>query len=798
MNRSELSDRLEHTALRLYGAGLSQLTDKQAYRALCSVVRDLLSGQHWSSRTQNRGRKQVCYFSMEFLTGPFLHNHLYNLGIESAVRDLLEEAGLDLDRLFAMEPDAGLGNGGLGRLAASYLEALTTLDYPATGYCILYQFGIFRQKIVDGWQVEFPDDWLELGNVWLTPREDDAVAVRFGGNTRPWDDNGKLRVAHENAWTVLAVPWDLYLPGYHSGTVNRLVLWSAKSPEHLDMGAFSRGDYVKALEQNTMAEVLSKVLYPADDHIEGKRLRLRQQYLLVSASLQSILAAHKREYGSLDNLPDKTAIHINDTHPALCVPELMRLLVDDYDYPWEQAWAIAQRTLSYTNHTVMHEALEHWSEDLFRQELPRVYEIVLEINRRLMESLHARYGSDRGKLEYMAPVAQGQVKMENLCLAACHRVNGVSQLHTRILTQGIFRDYYQLDPDRFINVTNGISYRRWLCQANPRLTALLTELIGDGFVHDSRELEHLLQYREDNGVLIQLQTVKRANKEDLTGYIQQANGVKVDPASLFDVQIKRLHEYKRQLLNALHILHLYLELKASPEMEFVPRTFLFAAKASPGYQMAKQIIRLIVAISRLVASEPKVREKLQVVFLEDYRVSLAQRIIPAAEVSEQISVAGKEASGTGNMKLMLNGALTLGTMDGANVEICQQVGDENLFLFGMDASQTAQLQRQGYDPQAFLRGDPALQEVFALLNRGFGGMQFEQIVRSLRPKPQGDGDPYLCLADFADYARAQRRVSEVYQQPLQWNRMALVNIAHAGVFSSDRAAEVYARDIWKL
>ena len=644
--------------------------------------------------------------------------------------------------------------------------------------------------------MEFPDNWLEMGDVWLRTREDDAVEVKFGGEVREWMDNGRFKVAQVGYNSVIAVPHDMFISGYDSDAANRLILWSAKLPQSFDMAAFSRGDYVRALEQNTMAETISKVLYPADDHIQGKRLRLKQQYLLVSASLQSILKKHYKKYHTYANLADKLAIHINDTHPALCVPELMRLLIDEHDFGWDEAWEITCNTLSYTNHTVMSEALERWSVDLFREQLPRVYSICVEINRRLIEHLCAVYPNDWGKINYMAVIANNEVRMANLCLAACHAINGVSKLHTDILRNGIFRDYCQITPDRFLNVTNGIAYRRWLCQGDPLLTDYLTTLIGDGFKRDARELTKLMKYENDEKVLAELRRIKHKNKERLAKLIEERNGIRVDPNSIFDIQIKRLHEYKRQLLNILHVLYLYNQIKKHPDAPFVPRTFIFAAKASAGYIRAKQTISLIVAVANFINADPEVRDKLKVVFIEDYKVSLAEIIIPAADISEQISVAGKEASGTGNMKLMINGAVTIGTLDGANVEIHEQVGDDNIFLFGMKAHEVEGLWQRGYDPNEFLT--PELREVLDMLTSGILGQRFDDLVDSLLTKRFGVADAYMTIADFADYARAQRVVSETYLDQKKFAHMGLVNIANAGIFSSDRSVKEYAEKIWDL
>ncbi len=785
---------------RLFGCDIKEATSQQMYKSLCSVVQELLATKRkkFHDKYRKNGDKQVYYMSMEFLVGTSLRNNLYNLGVEEDFAKAVKKCGFNIQDMYDMEPDAGLGNGGLGRLASCYLDSMTSVGLPGTGFSIRYEFGIFKQKIVDGWQMEFPDDWLSMGDVWLNPREDEAVEVRFGGEVNGWDDNGKYKVAHTNYNSVIAVPYDMYISGYDTGAVNKLVLWSAKSANRFDMAAFSRGDYAKSLEENTMAEVISKVLYPADDHIAGKILRLKQQYLLVSASLQSIINNHLKRCGTLDNMSEKIAIHINDTHPALCVPELMRILVDEYDYGWDDAWKITCETLTYTNHTVMSEALERWNENLFKEQLPRIHQIVCEINRRLVAQLHVIYPGDIAKIDYMAVIAHGEVRMANLCLAACHKVNGVSKLHSDILKNGIFHDYYNIDKDKFTNVTNGIAYRRWLCQANPELAAYLTELIGDGFKHDSMELEKLLKYADDEKVLNKLSEIKHSNKVRLANYIAEANGVNVSPDSIFDIQVKRLHEYKRQLLNVLHILYLYNKIKNNPNGDYVPRTFIFAAKASAGYIMAKQIIRLIVAVSEMINADPEVRDKIKVVFIEDYKVSLAEIIIPAADISEQISIAGKEASGTGNMKLMINGAVILGTLDGANVEIHEQVGDENMFLFGLHTDEVEELWKKGYRPTDYLDNNPELKTVIDMLTSGVLGVKFEDIRRSLLTNDFGVADNYMILADFADYVRAHEDAEKAYRSKLDFARMSLVNIAKAGIFSSDRAIKEYADNIWNM
>lgn len=798
MDKKTALQLLENTCTKQFGCALSEATKQQVYKALCMIVKDILveKNNEFTSKTKKNGDKQVFYMSMEFLVGTSLHNNLYNLKIEDKFKSVLKDVGIDIEEIYEMEPDAGLGNGGLGRLASCYMDSLSSLGIPATGYSIRYEFGIFKQRIIDGWQMEFPDDWLNLGDVWLTARPDESVTVKFGGRVNESFDESGYHVEHVDYVPVLAVPYDMYISGYDSKAVNKLVLWSAKSPKNLDMAAFSRGDYAKALEENTKAEVISKILYPADDHMDGKILRIKQQYFFVSASLQTIVSKHFKKYSTLDNLADKVSVHINDTHPALCVPELMRILMDEYGYGWDDAWEICQKTLSYTNHTVMSEALERWNEQMFREQLPRIYQIVCEINRRLLQKLHEIYPGDYAKIDYMAVIANGEIRMANLCLACCHTINGVSKLHSRILTESIFRDYYNIDNSKFTNVTNGIAYRRWLCQSNPELTAYLESLIGKGFQKDSSELEKLMEFHGDKEVLENLAKIKYNNKVRLARYISKANGINVDPNSIFDIQIKRLHEYKRQLLNVLQILRMYNMIKQNPNLDIPPRTFIFAAKASAGYFMAKQIIRLIVALSDTINKDPVVRDKIKVVFIEDYRVSLAEKIIPAADISEQISIAGKEASGTGNMKLMINGAVTIGTLDGANVEIFENVGEDNIFLFGLKSHEVDELWRRGYSPLDYTRTNPELQAVLDMLTSNVLGARFDDIAKSLLTNAYGVADAYMTLADFDSYCKAQDRVSAVYTDKLKFGNMSLTNIAKAGVFSSDRAIREYAKNIW--
>ena len=785
--------RLKYT----HDVSLQEASAQELHEALGEAVMMAISDNWNNSKHTRMHNRKAYYISAEYLIGRLVYSNMYNMGILDEMKQLFAERGVDLSILEDIE-DAALGNGGLGRLASCYMDSLTTCNIPATGFSIRYEFGIFKQKIIDGWQMEFPDDWLKDGEVWLQARPDESVEVKFGGYVNEYFDENGYHAEHVDYSTVLAVPYDMFISGYNSNAVNKLVLWSAKSPKSIDMTAFSRGDYAKALEENTKAEVISKILYPADDHMDGKILRVKQQYFFVCASLQNIVSKHLKKYGTLDNLGDKVAVHINDTHPALCVPELMRILMDEHGYGWDDAWAICQKTLSYTNHTVMSEALERWNENMFKSILPRIYQIVVEINRRLVSDLNQIYPGDVAKIEYMAVVANGEVRMANLCLACCHKINGVSKLHSDILVNSIFKDYYNVDKEKFTNVTNGIAYRRWLCQSNPELTSYLEELIGDGFKKDAKELENLLKYENDKKVLENLVKIKRMKKVQLADYISRVNGVNVDPDSIFDIQIKRLHEYKRQLLNALQILHLYRKLKENPNLDIPPRTFVFAAKASSGYFMAKQIIRLIVAISNTINADPQVRDKLKVVFIEDYKVSLAEIIIPAADISEQISIAGKEASGTGNMKLMINGAVTLGTLDGANVEIAEAVGEDNIFLFGLKAHEVEQLWQRGYSPTDFIATNHDLKAVLDMLTSNVLGARFDDIAKSLLTNGFGVADAYMTIADFDSYVKAQERVGETYKDTMKFANMSLVNTAKAGIFSADRAVKEYADNIWNI
>ncbi|MBQ7117051.1 MAG: glycogen/starch/alpha-glucan phosphorylase [Clostridia bacterium] len=774
-----------------FGVSAEEATDEQYYKSVALIVRDLMHEgvRDFRADKGNAKSKKIYYLSMEFLMGRSLKNNLYNLNLTKVFEDALKDMGIKLDRLYECEPDAGLGNGGLGRLAACYLDGLATQGYYGMGYSILYECGIFKQKLIDGWQTELPDFWLPGGEVWLRPKEKDTFTVRFGGEVIDNWDNHYHSVEYRNTTDILAVPYDMYVSGKDGKAISILRLWKSKAPS-LDMKYFDQGKYMLAMENQAMAEVISKILYPSDGHAEGKSLRLKQQYFLVSASVQDIVSRHLRHHGTMENFAECNAIHINDTHPTMSIPELMRILLDECGYGWDDAWSIVTKTAAYTNHTVMKEALECWHEDLVRSLLPRIYQIIKEIDNRyrahIWETTH-----DAGKVEEMAVISGGAVRMANLCVATCHSVNGVSALHSQILKDTLFNDYYRLTPDKFKNVTNGIAHRRWLCQANPELTAYITELIGDGFIYDGNELEKLRKFKDDKKVLAKIEKIKLGNKKSFADYVKNQTGVELDPNSIFDVQVKRLHEYKRQHLNALQIIARYLEIKDNPDGDYVPHTYIFGAKAASGYFVAKKIISLICALADLINNDPDMRGRLKVVFLENYNVTMAEKLMPAADISEQISLAGTEASGTGNMKLMINGALTLGTLDGANVEINEAVGDENMFLFGMKTPDVTELQRTGYTPMNYFNNNAELRKVIEFIQQGIGGKQFPEIGNTIIHH-----DPYMVLADFADYRAKQKMIDEVWKDRTKWNRMSLMNIAGAGRFAADRAINDYARDIW--
>ncbi|HBL41678.1 MAG TPA: alpha-glucan phosphorylase [Ruminococcaceae bacterium] len=773
-----------------FGVTPEEATYDQFYKAIAMIVRDSMAKgrAEFAEEAAKSDAKSVYYLCMEFLMGRSLKNNLFNLNLTATIEKALASFGMKLEKLYECEPDAGLGNGGLGRLAACYLDGLASQGYNGMGYSILYEFGIFKQKLVDGWQTELPDFWLPGGEVWLVEREECAHEVRFEGHVEDSWDTHYHHVELTDYTPIRAVPYDMYVSGKDGKGISVLRLWSAKAPG-IDMEQFNSGNYLRAVEQNAMAEVISKVLYPADNHPEGKSLRLKQQYFLVSASTQDIVQRHLRRYGSIDNFAEKVAIHINDTHPTLVIPELMRIFLDECGYGWDDAWRIVTNTVAYTNHTVMKEALECWSEDLVKRLLPRIYQIVKEIDNRYRAYV---WGStqDADYVERTAIISGGTVRMANLCVAACHSVNGVSALHSEILKNSVFNDYYRLTPEKFTNVTNGIAHRRWLNQSNPALAAYLTKLIGKGFTYNADELLRLREYADDKAVLQELEKIKRSNKERFAKQIMQKQGIQLDPDSIFDVQVKRLHEYKRQSMNAFHILSKYLTIKENPNGHYTPHTYIFAAKAASGYFMAKKTISFIVALADLINNDPDVKGRLKVVFVEDYNVSMAEALMPAADVSEQISLAGTEASGTGNMKLMLNGAITLGTMDGANIEICEAVGEENIVIFGMRTPEVAALSAH-YSPKTYYDNNADIHRLVDFIGKGINGKMFPEIGSTIIHH-----DPYMALADFADYRQAQQKIETLWADRETWNRMSLMNISGAGEFAADRAIREYADNIW--
>ena len=792
LKKKQAKELIESKLSHFIGVNPAEATNEQFYKAIALIVRDMMGRgrAEFSHQGSEAGAKRVYYLCMEFLMGRSLKNNLYNLNLTDVFESALKDYGVKLESIYECEPDAGLGNGGLGRLAACYLDGLATQGYVSKGYSIRYEYGIFKQKLVDGWQTELPDFWLPGGDVWLVPHEESAYEVQFEGEVKDtWEDQYH-HVEIENANTIQAIPYDMYVAGKDGKGISVLRLWAAKAPG-LDMTLFNQGDYMRAMERNAMAEVISKVLYPADNHPEGKSLRLRQQYFLVSASIQDIVKHHLREFGTMDNFAEKVAIHINDTHPTMAIPELMRILLDECGYGWDDAWNIVTNSIAYTNHTVMKEALECWPEDLYRRLMPRIWQITKEIDNRFRSFVWQGTGNAE-TVERMAVISNGIVRMANLCVAGSHSVNGVSALHSDILKDTVFSDFYALTPNKFTNVTNGIAHRRWLCQSNPGLSDYLSELIGDGFVKNADKLLDLRKYKDDKTVLEDLGKIKRANKERFADYVKKQTGTVLDPDSIFDVQVKRLHEYKRQHLNALNILSQYLAIKENPDGEFIPHTYIFGAKAASGYFIAKKIISFICALANVINNDPDVRGRLKVVYVEDYNVTMAERLMPAADISEQISLAGTEASGTGNMKLMLNGAITLGTMDGANVEIYDAVGKDNIFIFGMTTPEVRELQRCGYDPQNYYNNNLEIRKILDFANQqGIGGEFFHEVTASIIHH-----DPYMVLADFDDYRNTQQRISKEYLDRNNWNRMSLMNISGAGRFAADRAIDDYAKNIW--
>jgi len=795
ISRFEVRSAIEDKLCAHFGVTSAKATDDQVFQASAMVVREIMS-RLMALEESHRGDREVHYMSMEFLMGRSLMKNVFNLGISEALTGALEDMGRSAADIFESENDAGLGNGGLGRLAACYMDSMASLGIPATGYSICYELGIFRQKIVDGKQTEVADDWRKSADSWLVPRNEDAVEIRFGGQISPrWDYFGQYHAEHTGYTTVTAVPRDMLILGYDGKTVNTLRLWDARSTSALDMFLFSEGEYVKSLESRTMSEVITKVLYPADDHIEGKTLRLKQQYFFVSATVQTIVKKHIERYGDVRSFAEHHVIQINDTHPTLVIPELMRIFMDEHNLGWDEAWKIVTGAVAYTNHTVMSEALEKWPQELIQKLLPRVWEILCEINRRWCDYLVSCFGNGE-KVGCNLIIRDGQVHMANLCLAACYKVNGVSALHGEILKNDLFKDINELRPERFTYVTNGIDHRRWLAQINPRLHGLVTELLGgEKYLTQPDELLRLAGFSEDAAVQQRVLEIKRQNKADFAKFAFCNDGFVLNTDAIADVQVKRLHEYKRQLLCAMLITRLQMQIHDAPNAPFMPRTFIFGAKAAAGYRTAKRIIELICSLSKDINSDPLCKGKLQVYFMENYRVSAAEALMPAAQVSEQISTAGKEASGTGNMKLMLNGAVTIGTLDGANVEMYERLGDRNMFLFGLRTQEVIDLKARGYDPRAVADKDAELSAVLNRISAGFSdGKSYSDLVSDLLYK----GDPYMLIADFRDYVSTHDRLYSAISDSGELARLSLVNTAQSGIFAADRAIKEYAEGIWNI
>ncbi|WP_051600874.1 glycogen/starch/alpha-glucan phosphorylase [Eubacterium sp. AB3007] len=804
VDRKELKVKLESYLANVMHTTFERATAEELYKGLATVVNGQLADQRMEfnrKRIHNHRRKdtskKIYYICMEFLLGQSLKNHLYNLGETEMVEEILQERDMTLEQIYDCEPDAGLGNGGLGRLAACFMDALTADGYDATGYSLCYEYGLFKQMIADGWQMEVPDNWLPGGRVWLNAREDDSFKVKFYGDYHEYWEDGRMKYNLEHVQEVEAIPYDMFISGADSKAVNKLRLWLAKDWDGFDMASFNSGDFTKAAQRTNSAEMITKVLYPADNIEEGKELRLKQQYLMVSASCQNIVRDQYAIYGTLDNFEKNTVIHINDTHPALCVPELMRIFMDDYGYSWDDAWKKVVGTISYTNHTVLAEALEKWNEGLVQSMLPRIYSIIQEIDRRFKEEMNTRvFPGDWGKINYMAPLGEQKVHMANLAVIGSHHINGVSALHSDILKEDLFHDFYLWVPERFTNVTNGIAYRRWLCQSNPALASLLDETIGSSYRHKYEKLRDFAEFKDDASVQAEVEKIKRENKVRLGKLIKERNGIDVDPDSLFVVQAKRMHEYKRQLLNALRIISRYQMLRNDPTIDMRPETYIFGAKAAPSYYLAKHFIQLIVKLGQEINNDPVISQKLKVVFLENYSVSVAEKLMPATEVSEQISLAGKEASGTGNMKMMINGAVTMGTLDGANVEIREAVGDENIFIFGQKAHEVEQNLREGYRARDYYEQNDLLRDAVDALEYGFAGESFSNIKSYLLDPSYSIADPYMCLKDFDDYCKVHQELQDAYEDRARWNSMSIVNIAEAARFAADRSIDDYAKWIW--
>ena len=783
----------------MFTEDVSDASNLHKYVALGSLVKEYCS-QNWldtSNQYTHDKEKQVYYFSMEFLIGRLLGNNLINLGIRGVVSEALKELGIELNELEDTEMDAGLGNGGLGRLAACFLDSMASLGIPGHGNGIRYEYGLFEQKIVDGYQVEIPDNWLREGNVWEAKKGNKSVVVKFGGNVRCVQENGGLKFLHENFEPVLAVPYDTPILGYDNKTVNTLRLWSAETiGRDFDFSSFSRGEYLKAVEYKSSVQSISQVLYPDDSRFEGRLLRLKQQYFFVSAGVQSIVRRYRRMGVPLKELDLHIAIHINDTHPSIAVAELMRILVDEENMDWDSAWKITTNIMAYTNHTILSEALERWPVDMFRTLLPRVYMVIEEINRRFCNDLVMEYPALWDRINSMAIIYNGEIRMANLAIVGSHSVNGVAKLHTEILKKQELSNFYNYFPEKFNNKTNGITHRRWLIKSNPGLTDLITNTIGDKWIKNPNKLEELLKYQNDSVFAGKIQDVKNSNKIAFANETSKKYGIEIDPNSIFDFQVKRLHAYKRQVLNVFNILDLYYRLKADPNLDIIPRTFFFGAKASPSYYLAKQTIKLINTVAAKINNDKSIQGKIKLVFLENYRVSLAEKVVAAADISEQISTTTKEASGTGNMKFMMNGAITVATMDGANVEMYEAVGPENIVIFGMDDKQVLNYYKNGgYSANEIYRNDPRLGKILDSLMDGSLGVsnyEFRNIYDSLLV----NNDEYFVLKDFDSYVNAQGKVDWLYRDRAKWNQMCIANIAKSGIFSSDNTIEQYSNEIW--
>ena len=785
----------------LFRKTVETATDVELYEACIYALRTVFTEKWIKTHDEYKEKdvKMVYYLSMEFLMGRFFGNGVINLQMYDTIREALAELGIDYNLIENTEPDPGLGNGGLGRLAACFLDSLSTMEYPAYGCGIRYRYGIFEQKIENGFQVEKPDGWLESGDFWSIKRTEYEVEVKFGGDVRiEAKEDGEYKFIQENYSSVIAVPYDYPVIGYGNNTVNTLRLWEARPKNMFDLQSFNEGNYAKAVEEANIARTITEVLYPADEHIQGKELRLRQQYFFISATVQRVIARFKTNHTDFKELPDKVAFQLNDTHPSIAVAELMRVLVDENDVPWDDAWDITTKVCAYTNHTIMSEALEKWPVELFSRLLPRIYMIVEEINRRFCISLVQKYGNNPGIVHDMSIISDGQIKMAYLAIVGSHSVNGVAKLHTEILKNQELKNFYDFYPDKFNNKTNGITQRRWLLHANKKLSELITENIGDGWITNLDELNKLIPLADNKKFRDKFIEIKKHNKKELADYILKTNGIEINPDSIYDIQVKRLHEYKRQLLNVFHIINLYFMLKDNPDMDIVPRTFIFGAKAAAGYKIAKDIIKLINSVADVVNNDPDIKGKIKVVFMANYCVTLAEKLIPAADISEQISTAGKEASGTGNMKFMLNGALTVGTMDGANVEIYEEVGKDNIFIFGLSAQETARMYADhSYNPWTVYEYDNRIKRIMNSLVDGTFAPEYPDIFRDIYNSIIGR-DEYFVLEDFASYVDIQEKVSQAYKDKDNWAKMAVINTAKSGKFSSDRTIREYASEIWNI